>query len=459
MIQFDGYDDLIKKVYDNKQEHLFAGWSSLSESQKKNLLDELRKVDFALMKTLYNHAGDDQDVGEFSPAPFIGVPESEDEKREYEKARKAGIEHIKAGKVAAFIVAGGQGSRLGYDGPKGMYPVGPVTEKSLFQIHGEKILKYSRKYGVPVPWLVMTSEANHEDTENYFKEMKYFGLSPDDVYIFRQNMIPSLDNEGNMVLQSPESLFRNPDGHGGSLTALSTSGALAAMKERGIETISYFQVDNPLVKIVDPVFIGFHVLKNADISSKALKKAYPEEKVGVFVTLENGRYGVVEYSDLPEEKAGERDGAGELRYSAGSIAIHIFDRAFVEEITSGASLSLPFHTARKKLKIFKDGAMQEVEGFKFEKFVFDALPLTERNVIFETIREEEFAPVKNATGIDSVETSHELMINLHRRWLADRGIAVPVSVKKLEVSPLAAVEPEDLDEGLKVPDQEEVYIS
>ena len=455
---YDGYNDLIQKVYKYKQDHLFAAWDTLGEDAQKVLLNQIQKVDFGQIESLFKHAEDHQDVGNFSPAPFINVPVTDEEKKRYEEARRAGIEYIRAGKVAAFIVAGGQGSRLGYEGPKGMYPVGPVTGKSLFQIHGEKILKYSRKYGVPVPWLVMTSEANHNDTENYFKEMKYFGLAPEDVYIFRQNMIPSLDSDGNMVLEAPGKLFRNPDGHGGSLTALHTSGALAAMKDRGIETISYFQVDNPLVKILDPVFIGFHVLEDADISSKAMKKAYPEEKVGVFVTLENGRRGVVEYSDLSDEKAGERDEAGELRYSGGSIAIHLFDRGFVEEITSGASLSLPFHTARKKLKIFKEGSVKEVDGFKFEKFVFDALPLTEKNVIFETLREEEFAPVKNATGIDSVETSRDLMMGLHRAWLAERCIAVSSVVKRLEISPLAAVEPEDLDRGLLIPEEEDVYI-
>jgi len=458
MIQYDGYNDLIQKVYDNKQDHLFAAWDTLGEDEQKALLSEIQKVDFDQIESLFKHAEDPQDAGDFSPAPFITVPITDEEKKRYEDARRAGIEHIRAGRVAAFIVAGGQGSRLGYEGPKGMYPVGPITDKSLFQMHGEKILKYSRKYGVPVPWLVMTSEANYEDTENYFKEMKYFGLAPEDVYIFRQNMIPSLDSHGKLVLEAPGKLFRNPDGHGGSLTALYTSGALGAMKERGIETISYFQVDNPLVKILDPVFIGFHVLDNADISSKALKKAYPEEKVGVFVTLESGRRGVVEYSDLSDEKANERDEAGELRYSGGSIAIHLFDRGFVEEITSGASLTLPFHTARKKLKIFKEGTVKEVEGFKFEKFVFDALPLTEKNVIFETLREEEFAPVKNATGIDSVETSRDLMMDLHRKWFAERDIAVPPVVKRLEISPLAAVEPGDLDTDLLIPEKEDVYI-
>lgn len=458
MIQYDGYNDLIEKVYSEGQEHLFGEWDNLSDEEKKNLLDELKGVDFSLMKSLFEHAGDVHEEKKFSPAPYIGRPQSESEKKEYAKARAAGIEFIKSGKAAAFIVAGGQGSRLGYDGPKGKFPVGPVSNKTLFQVHGEKIVKYSRKYDVSVPWLVMTSEANHEETEKYFKEMNYFGLAPDDVYIFRQNMIPSLDDEGKMVLQGPESLFRNPDGHGGSLTALSTSGVLQKMKERGIEIISYFQVDNPLVKIIDPVFIGFHVLRGADISSKALKKAYPGEKVGVFVERDDGRIGVVEYSDLPDEKAEERDSNGELRYSAGSIAIHLFSRNFIEKITGGGDLSLPFHTARKKLKVYKEGGMQEVNGYKFEKFVFDALPLTGHNVVFETVREEEFAPVKNATGVDSVETSRELMMNLHRRWLEERGIAVPASVEKLEISPLVAVEPEDIDADIDVPDHKEVYL-
>jgi len=457
MISFEGFNDVIKSTYDNSQGHVFEYWEELSDGERRELLEDLKNVDFDLMKKLYT--GDDSvSDSDFSPAPFIKAPVTDEEKKIHEEARQAGIEHIKKGKVAAFIVAGGQGSRLGFDGPKGKFPVSPIKEKSLFQIHGEKILKYSKKYGVAIPWLIMTSSANHNETVQYFEENSYFGLDKNDVMIFPQNMIPSLGPDGNLVMQGKSSLFKNPDGHGGSLTALYTSGALAELKKRGIEIISYFQVDNPIVKIVDPVFIGFHVKNGAHVSSKALKKAYPGEKVGVFVKFSNNRIGVVEYSDLPDEKAELKNDDGELQFSAGSIAIHLFEREFAERVTSGEEISLPFHTAKKKLKVLQGGSQVEIDGFKYEKFVFDALPLTENNLVYETIREEEFAPVKNATGIDSVESSRELMIDLHRSWLRERGVSVPDNVKVIEISPLLAVEPEDLDPVMTVPGDEKVYL-
>jgi UDP-N-acetylglucosamine/UDP-N-acetylgalactosamine diphosphorylase len=356
------------------------------------------------------------------------------------------------------VVAGGQGSRLGFDGPKGAFPVGPVSNKTLFQVHAEKIKKYSEKYGVTVPWLIMTSPANHQPTVDFLKEHGWFGLMEDSVHLFPQRMIPSLDTGGKLILADRHSIFKNPDGHGGSLTALRQSGVLEKMIEQGIEIISYFQVDNPLVNIVDPYFIGFHVLQNAHISSKALMKAYPEEKVGVFVEFENGKIGVVEYSDLPGDKQYEKDDEGNLRYAAGSIAIHLFGCSFLMDITGGGKLSLPFHIAKKKISEYTEKGEKEIQGFKFEKFVFDALPLTDKNFIMETTREEEFAPVKNKSGVDSVESARELMSNLAMDWLKQKGISIPPDVKVVEISPLQAVEPEDIDDNITIPAEEEVYI-
>lgn len=458
MITFPGHDPVIRRVYEKKQEHVFDHWEGLTEVERKGLLDDLAGVDFDLIERLY--ASDEGHGGaDFEPAPFIPVPTSAGEKNEYARARAAGEDHVRAGKVAAFVVAGGQGSRLGFEGPKGKFPVGPVTGKSLFQIHAEKVLAASRKYGACIPLLIMTSRANHDETAAYFKEQGNFGIDPGDLFIFPQNMIPALDAKGRLILEDRDRLFKNPDGHGGSLTALQTSGALEKMKGRGIETISYFQVDNPLVMIIDPVFIGFHLLRNADVSSKAVRKAYPEEKVGVFVRYPDGTLGVVEYSDLPEEKTMSRDGNGELRYIAGSIAIHLFKRDFIERLTGGREITLPFHRAKKKIPAFVDGKRREIEGIKYEKFVFDALPLTEHNVVFETLREREFAPVKNREGVDSVESARAMMSDEHRRWLEERGIRIHAGTRAVEISPLVALEPEDLDPSLKLPDGEKVYLS
>jgi UDP-N-acetylglucosamine/UDP-N-acetylgalactosamine diphosphorylase len=458
MITFPGYEALIKKFYDNKQEHVFEYWYELNDSEKKCLVDDLSDVDFELITRLFFSKENAADM-HFDAAPLISIPRTKDEKREYITACEAGIDHVRRGSVAAFVVAGGQGSRLKYEGPKGKFPVGPVSGKTLFQMHAEKIVKYSRTYNVSIPLLVMTSRANHDETVSCFRENNFFGIRPEDVYVFPQNMIPSIDSRGKLILETKKSIFKNPDGHGGSLTALYTSGVLEEMKKRGITTISYFQVDNPLVKIIDPVFIGFHVLRGADISSKAVKKAYPGEKVGVFVHYTNNTIGVVEYSDLPEEKTHSTDEKGNLRYSSGNIAIHLFQREFIERITSGADVSLPFHTAKKKIKAFAGGAVREIDGYKFEKFVFDALPLTEQNIVFETLREEEFAPIKNDSGVDSVESAQRMMNDQYRRWLKQRGIKIPEKAVVIEISPLVAVGPEDLAAELKIPETEAVYLS
>lgn len=459
MIQFPSYEKIIKTIYDYKQEHVFLYWDDCSETEKRDLLEELATVDFAGLTSLYTTAQQATSLDtNFGPAPFITRPKDAAGKTEWEKAQKAGEAYLRSGKAAAFVVAGGQGSRLGFEGPKGAFCMSPVQNKSLFQIHAEKIKKYSLKYGYSVPFFVMTSDVNHAATVAHFEENAYFGLATKDVFFFQQNMIPSMDTQGKLILSGKNSIFKNPDGHGGSLTALRTSGALDEMKKRGIETISYFQIDNPTVNIIDPVFIGFHVNAKAEVSSKALIKAYPEEKVGSFVRYEDGHETVIEYSDLPKEKMMEKNTDGTLTYAAGSIAIHLFDRSFVERITSGGDLSLPMHVAYKKIKQFTGSGTTEIDGFKFEKFVFDALPLAQKSCIIETLREEEFAPVKNASGVDSVVSSQKLMDALFRAWCAERGIAVPEKVKVLEISPLVAVAPEDLDPSLIIPSEEYVYI-
>lgn len=462
MIAYSGYDELIAKVYAHNQEHVFAYWDDLSDENRLALLKDLADVDFSLMENLFAGRDSAAAVEEFSPAEYIPYPAGEAASPElaaqWKAAEKAGDAVIRQGKVAAFIVAGGQGSRLGFDGPKGMFPTASVSGKTLFQLHGEKLLKTSMKYGVAVPWLIMTSQLNHETTAAYFAKMKNFGLDERDVFIFPQNMIPSLDANGKLLLASPHSLFRNPDGHGGSLAALKTSGVLEEMRRRGIELISYFQVDNPLIKIIDPAFIGFHTLRGAQASSKAIKKVSANEKVGVFVRFIGGAVGVVEYSDLPASKAEEHTATGELAYCMGSTAIHIFNLDFIDELTQMDKLSLPYHTARKKIAVFVGCGTEDVSGLKFEKFVFDALPLAKKSIVLETLREEEFAPVKNATGADSLATCQELMNNLYRRWLAERGVDVPRQTQYVEISPLTAIEASDIPSDIVVPPEEKVLL-
>ena len=460
MISYSGYEGLIEKVYQQGQGHVFEYWEKLDDRERRILLDTLQEIDFELLKRLYEETGrDDVSVDKFGPAPFLHWPRTGEEQKNHEVAARTGIDAIRTGRIGAFLVAGGQGTRLGYDGPKGKFPVGPVSGKTLFAIHAEKVLKYSIKYQVSIPLMVMTSRGNHEETLDYFKKKHFFDLDEGSVMIFPQSMIPSLDEKGKIILESGYGIFMNPDGHGGSITALHSSGALEFLEKRGIDIISYFQVDNPLVRIIDPVFIGFHIMNNAEVSSKGLMKTSPDEKVGVFVRYDNGRIGILEYSDLSEELQSLRDEKGELLYAMGNPAIHLFNREFLEKITSGKGATLPYHVARKKIGGYIGGAVKEIIGFKFEKFVFDALPMTDRNIIYETLREEEFAPVKNRSGIDSVETSQALMDRLFRKWLLVRNIAVPPEVKAVEISPLLAVEPSDLPDTLKLKVESAVYLT
>lgn len=457
MVTYKGYEELIKKVYSHKQEHIFDYWEKLLDVEKKELLEDITEIDFDLLKQIYSHTHDGR-ITEFHPAPYVTLPSTDAEHKKFAEARDAGESHIRAGKVAAFLVAGGQGSRLGYDGPKGKFPVGPVSGKTLFHFHAEKIKASQDKYGAAIPFFIMTSRDNHQETETFFRAQQYFGLDPVNVHFFTQNMIPSLDLKGKLILSEPNRIFMNPDGHGGSLTALQTSGAIKKMQQHGIETVSYFQVDNPLVKIIDPVFIGFHVLESADISSKALKKASAEEKTGVFVTFGSGKTGIVEYSDLTAEQSQMKGADGGLLFSAANPAIHLFSLKFIENITGERGPSLPYHTAKKKIPALINGAPQEINGYKYEKFVFDALPLSSKNVILETPREEEFAPVKNASGTDSVETAHELMEKLYRNWIVSRGIKIPPSVRVIEISPRFALCAEDIPADLEIPSMEKVFL-
>lgn len=450
------------------QGQVFRFWETLDAASREKLAAQLAEIDLAeidrLVRSLVRGSGEAAvDFDKLEPAPCIPLPEEGGDPDRWRAARRVGEEALRAGRVAAFTVAGGQGTRLGYDGPKGTFPVTPVREAPLFQVFAEKIRCASEAYGVSIPWFIMTSRLNHEATVSFFRENGFFGLREEDVSFFAQGMMPAVDFEGKLLLAEPDSLALSPDGHGGSLRALVRSGATAAMRERGIDVISYFQVDNPLVRCIDPAFIGFHLEEGSEMSSKMIPKAYPEEKVGHFTTLD-GRLTVVEYSDLPGELARQTDGDGRLRFRAGSIAIHILSRGFVDRMGGGEG-ALPMHRADKKIGVAgEDGVTRkpgEPNGVKFEMFVFDALPMARNPVVIETEREEDFSPVKNAEGRDSPATCRRDLLRQYARWLRGAGTDVPVSAdgdpdRTFEISPLRGFDRESFaanpaNRGLPVP--------
>jgi UDP-N-acetylglucosamine/UDP-N-acetylgalactosamine diphosphorylase len=352
---------------------------------------------------------------------------------------------LRQGRVAAFTVAGGQGTRLGFPGPKGTFPVSPLKQKTLFQIFAEKIKAAGLRAGRPLHWFIMTSHANHEETEHFFVTNKYFGLDVSRVHFFRQGRMPAVDFNGKLLLETPATLALSPDGHGGSLRALHRSGALDLMQAEGIDTISYFQVDNPLVRCLDAAFIGFHLRARSEMSSKMVRKAYAEEKVGHFCQ-QAGQVVVIEYSDMPLAMQRELEIDGTLRFGAGSIAIHLIDREFARRMAAGGpGVALPFHRAEKKIATI-DAQGQPVQpskanGVKFELFVFDALPFARNSIVIETARADDFSPVKNAEGLDSPQSSRADQLRQYARWLQSVGVVMatdPTGLPQLsiEISPL-----------------------
>ena len=463
----------------HEQEHLLAFYDELDPAQRANLLAQIAEIDFAQLDRLVRSAVFGQVGGavpeDIAPLPMLpAVPRSLSEAEAkalpasmsgagaskadlaeaYGSARRRGEGLVSAGRVAALVVAGGDATRLGFAGPKGCLPATPVRRKSLYQVFAEQILAASRRYGSAVPWYVMTSQTNDAATREFFAAHDYFALGADQVFFFSQGWMPSVAADGRLLLAEKHRLATNPDGHGGCISALRRSGALEDMARRGVEYISYFQVDNPLVRCVDPLFIGLHAAAGAEMSAKALPKRHPLERLGSFCVVE-GKPAVIEYSDLPEELARATRDDGTLLFSAGSIAIHVFSRAFVERLTADGSARLPFHRALKKVPhVGPAGAFvqpDEPNAVKFEKFVFDALPLAESALVLETLRSEEFSPIKNVTGEDSVATSLRDQVLRAAEWLESAGVSIPRDAAgevaaAIEISPLFALDQGQLAE-------------
>ncbi len=455
---------LVQRLERVGQAHLLAFYDQLGPQSRDRLVQRIGAIDLEpLPKLIHDYVKHKPHVSvpaNLEPAPYYpNDPASPARRWDRERFRAAGEGLLRAGKVAAFTVAGGQGSRLGFEGPKGCYPAGAVTGKTLFHLFAEGLLAAGRKYGRPVPWYIMTSPLNHEATIAYFEQNRFHGLDRGNVMYFPQGVMPSFEmGTGRVLLAEKDEPATNPDGHGGSLKALHASGALADMTRRGVEQISYFQVDNPIVKVVDPVFLGLHAAaddSSGEMSSKMIPKVSPDEKVGVFCSV-NGRVEVIEYSDLPKELQHQRVGgsSGPLRFLAGSIAVHALSVEFVSRLNTDAKFSLPYHRADKKVPCVDIASGERIDpatpnGVKLERFVFDALPLCRQSVVYETDRVEEFAPIKNATGVDSVESSRAIQTERAARWLAAHGTGIPRDAAGapdcvLEISPLTALEAEDL---------------
>ena len=439
------------------QAHLAEALARLDGAARDRLRAQVEALDLDLIGRLVGElvgAGGPPELGRIeplAPADVILLPRSEADRAREREAAAAGARALAEGRVGAALLAGGQGTRLGFDGPKGAFPFAPITGRPLFAHHAATMAALRERYGAPIPWYILTSPQNDAATRGFFAEHGHFGLDPASVRFVVQGTLPAVDREdGAILLEAPERLALSPDGHGGLLSALRASGALGEMEAAGVRTVFTFQVDNPLLPVCRPDVIGHHVGARADMSSMVVRKLAPEEKMGVIARID-GRTGVVEYSDLPDELAEERDADGELVYWAGSIAVHCIEVGFVRELTEGG-LRLPYHRALKRVPHVGDAGRavdpDEPNAVKFETFLFDALPSARRSVTVEARREDTFSPIKNAEGADSPATARRDLNRLYARWLEAAGVSVPRDRDgepvDLEVDPRFALDADEL---------------
>lgn len=452
---------LFEKLRPFGQEHLLTFWDTLNETEQKNLVSQIEAIDFVQLAQLY--ADRDKPAESLNLAaqavepPFeqfsTVVPRAASAvKFTVKSAADAGNELLRQGKVGAVLVAGGQGTRLGFDHPKGMFPIGPVSQKTLFQIHFEKILAATKRYGHRIPYCVMTSPATDTETRDFLRQNNYFGLSEDDVFLFCQGTMPAVSmSDGKVLLAGKADIARSPDGHGGMLAAIAPE-ILDQLKQRGIEYLFYNQVDNPLVRILSPEMLGYHLLSGSELTSQVIRKTHPLDKVGNVVKVGEQLH-VIEYSDLPDNVAQRTKQDGSLQIWAGSIAVHIFNVALLER-TSKVASSLPFHTARKKVPFIdlltgKEQKPAEPNAVKFERFIFDLLPSAKNAIVVEVDPPNHYAPLKNAPGSTefSPQTVAQDISAMHRAWLEQAGATVASGVT-VELSPLFADSPEALKEKI-----------
>lgn len=442
------------------QDHILRFWDELNTDQRVALLRQIESIDLELMKRL----ADEWILNEPAPEHFDSIqpvptiPPADSSQLSAREAWDAGEEALRCGRVGLLLVAGGQGTRLGFDGPKGSYPIGPISKRSLFSFHAEKIHNAQRHYGCILPWYIMVSDANEGQTRAFFAEHEHFGLDPKNIKFFTQRMVPCMDETGRFMLEEKYRLAMNPNGHGGTIPAVVECGIAHDARNRGVDTLSYFQVDNWALKPADPYFIGYHVLRRGEMSSKIHRKTEPRESVGVHCICD-GQYRTIEYSELDiYPQLLETDDEGKPVYYAGNPAIHILSVEFIERVYRNFT-EFPWHRAHKKIP-YIDASGNKIKpdapnGYKFETFVFDALRFAHHPPIaLEISREGEYTPIKQFSGDNSVEEAWRSMAEYWAGWLEAVGHHVPrdaagrVAVR-IEISPQFAFSKHEFVEKAK----------
>jgi len=437
--------DVKSLVEKHDQGHILRTWDELDESQRNHLLGQIDGIDFRLVERLVEKwvrgEPEPDHFEKIEPVPVIDKVDSGRE--DCNEAKDAGEHVLRAGRVGLVTVAGGQGTRLGFDGPKGAYPIGPITGKTLFAYHAEKIHNIQNTYGTTVPWYIMVSDANRAETEAFFADNNHFGLDATNIIFFQQRMMPCVDDDGKFMLDDVDRLAMNPNGHGGCIPALVENGIIAHAKERDIDTLSYIQVDNWAVKVADPYFIGFHTLRKSEFSSKVHRKKEPRESVGVHCVCD-GEYRVIEYSELDiYPQLLETDDQGSVIHYAGNPAIHVLDIPFIERVYARFD-EFPWHMAHKKVPFLDENGNhvepEEPNAYKFETFIFDALRFAKNQPVYLEIDPPgEYTPIKQKEGPNSVAEARRSQANYWGRWFEKAGFDVPRSngdvTVPIEVSP------------------------
>ncbi len=387
------------------QEHLLKGYEELTKTQKDAFLAQLANCDFSVLEALENRAESGK-RGVISPLVTMQLKEIDRRREEFDAI---GTQAIKSGKVGAVLLAGGMGTRLGSDDPKGMYNIGITKELYIFERIIRNLLDVVEQTDTWIHLFVMTSDKNHQATTGFLKEKNYFGYNPEYVTFFMQEMAPATDYEGKIYMEAPGVVAMSPNGNGGWFTSMIRHGALAKAKAAGIEYLNVFAVDNVLQRIADPIFVGATMQCGAAVGSKVVKKVSPDEKVGV-MCLEDGRPSIIEYYELTDELMNTLDEKGERVYNYGVILNYLFRVHDLEKI---ADEKLPVHVVEKKIPYMDEQGNlvkpEEPNGYKFENLVLDMIHMEESCLAFEVVRNREFAPIKNKTGVDSVNSARELL--------------------------------------------------
>lgn len=396
------YNEAMEKLKEYGQEHVLKYYDELPDEQRNTLIEQIDRTDF----TVIGQAAETGKRGTIAPIKAMTIPEIDMGRERFERI---GMEAVKAGKLGAVLLAGGMGTRLGSDAPKGMYDIGISKPVYIFQRLIENLMKVVEKAGNYIQLFVMTSEKNHDATVGFFKEHDYFGYDKDYIAFFKQDMAPAADFDGKVYMEAKDSIATSPNGNGGWFLSMKKSGLLELVEKRGIEWLNVFAVDNVLQSIADPVFAGAVLEGGYSVGSKVIRKVNPQEKVGVMCT-EDGRPSIVEYIELTEDMLTQRDENGEYAYNFGVILNYLFK---VDKLVNLLERKLPYHKSAKKIPYINEAGElvkpEELNGYKYEQFILDMIQMLDSCLPFEVVREKEFAPIKNKTGVDSVESARELL--------------------------------------------------